>query len=259
MMGILYLVSLIGSFSIGYSALRIGFPEIQNEELNKKIGMGYLLGLIIFLPSILAIFLDLELFFFLFAIGMYGFLSTIMFIVRIYYNKEDTVELIDTKQTPIIPKKALTPEEKESENIQEGIDFSNQNTNDHTKDDFDYSNYKLQKAKELNVEDKIKKANHSTTGKNENGLFIKDSTIQNKEHQRQIFKEKQPNVINEIRQKTIGKEEKTKQTLSEKDKIISNLKKLTKKNREKSLNKKKDKNIDLDDDLETLTEIDEEF
>lgn len=271
MMNILYLISFLGSFSLGYSILRIGFPEIQKDTLTKKIGIGYITGLVILLPAIATIFLNLEIFFFLFVIGAYGFLATIMFIVRIYYNKIDDVELVEPKENNYIPKKALAPEEKEQQENDETNDnagYSYENKKLDTTDDSldNYSEYKMQKAKELNVEDKIKKANHSTTGKSEHGLFVKEANINNKKTQRQIFKEKEPNVINKLRQKTIGEETKTNeetnnenQSLTEKDKIMNKLKELAKKDNKKKLDEQINSKTNLDDDLESLNEIDEEF
>lgn len=247
----LYIISFLGSFSLGYLTARIGFPRIQEEPFNKKILIGYFFGTIIFLPSIIFIFLDFEIIFFLLVIGTFFFISTIMFIVRIYNNKEDETELIEEKTSQYIPKRALAPEEKENEEKNEERKESEINNKEN------YENFKFQKAKELGAEDKIIKINHSTTGKQENGLFIKESIsskISNKsDNKEQIFKEKEPNVINKLREKTINNISSEKEL---KEKEMQKLKELAK-NKENELKEKK-KIIDTQE-LEELTEIDEEF
>ncbi len=258
MLTTLYLIFLVGSFSIGYSLIRIGFPEVQEKSIMEKIGMGYLIGLIVFLPSILSIFFTFEKFFFLFALGSYGFIAMIMFIVRSYNKKEDLVELNKKEFFNKIPKKALTKEEQEkldnnklqttpSQNYDSPIEVIN-------------TDFKQLKAKELNVENKMNNINHSVTGENENGLFIKDST-KSKTAQRQIFKDSEPNVIDKFRKKTIGlNQDQKKEEIEKLKKLVKNidLKKIDE-NKKKQDNKNESNKNNLSIELEELNEIDDEF
>lgn len=239
MLSALYLIFLVGSFSIGYSLLRIGFPEFQEKEFKEKIGMGYLIGLIVFLPSILSVFFNVEKFFFLFAISSYAFIAIVMFIVRTYYKKEETTQLIKENYFHKIPKKALTKEELGEQNKKNKSNVAPQvQKKENEKIELDITDFKKEKAKELGVEEKLDKINHSVTGKNEGGLIIKDSTTAK---QRQIFKESQPKLISKTNENNKIEE-------------IEKLKKLAKSIKENVENKKEN-----DDDLEGLNEIDEEF
>jgi hypothetical protein len=252
MLSTLYLIFLAGSFSIGYSLLRIGFPEFQEKEITQKIGMGYLVGLIVFIPSILSIFFTVEKFFFLFALGSYGFIAMVMFLVRTYYKKEETAQLIPENTFKKIPKKALTKEEQEAGTSINTKDYYKENKT--IKPEVNFEDFKKEKAQELQVTEKINKINHSVTGKNEGGLIIKDPT-QKKQDQGQIFKDSEPNVIEQFRKKTLGLDQK------EKKEEIEKLKKLAKniniKDREK--NKEEVKKSDSSAELEELNEINEDF
>ncbi len=259
MLTILYLIFFLGSFSLGYAIIRIGFPKTQEKSFIEKIGQGYLMGLIIFLPSILSIYFELEKFFFLFAAGSIGFISIIMLIIRTYLKKEDDVNLISDSNKQFIPNKVLTKEEKEQINYNQNNSQANNNLEKgqiklYDIKHSDADDFKKEKAKELGVEEKLDKINHSVTGIKQNGLFVKDSSLNKNESQRQIFKEKEPNVINKFREKTIGfsvnqEEERKKQAMEQLKGLVKNL---NNKNEEK-------KKINQENELEELNDIDEEF
>ncbi len=113
---LLYIIILIGSFPIGYSLTRIVLPEKQGSNLQEKISYGYALGLIVFLPGIISIFIISEEVFYLFSGAMYAFLFTILLFERKKSSIIETEELVKDKKSIKIPKRALTKEEKQKKN-----------------------------------------------------------------------------------------------------------------------------------------------
>ncbi len=112
MQTIFYAYFMLGSFSLGYSLLRIGFPKIQEEDLLKKIVYSYLLGLIIFGTGLIAgETLGIEAFI-VFSLVMYFFLACAMYIARIATKQTDSAKLIKEKDKINVPQKALSKEEK---------------------------------------------------------------------------------------------------------------------------------------------------
>lgn len=249
MLLILYITSLLGSFSIGYSLLRIGFPEYQEKTSLEKIGYGYLVGIIVFIPSIISVFLTNEKFFFLFATGSFAVIFIAMLIIRTYYQKKDKAELIKKEFSRYVPKKAMTKQERER------IGKENEEKEEENTEKYDIEKFKKEKAEEFGVSEKFEKSNISTLGNKESGLFIKTSENrkasekkkkEDEKENNQIFKEKEPNVIAELRRKTIGNSEE-KKSISEKEEELKKLRELLKKKKSG------------DNELDELSELEKEL
>jgi hypothetical protein len=262
---VLYIISILGSFSIGYALLRIGFPEFQEKNLADKILYGYLIGLIISLPSIISIFFTSERFFFLFFITSIAIVFIIMQAIRVYYKKEDTAELNEKNSFGYIPKKVLTKEEKEriekDKNEKQNLEEDKPSLSE------DEDNYKEIKAKEFGASERIKKVNNSVTGNKEHGLVIKGYDPKNNQKkveannnkQEQIFKEKEPNVIGQLRSKISEKETKSEIVQSSADSEEEKRKKALESLKGLAKGLKKKKSVDEDDELESIHEIDDDF
>ena len=201
---LLYVLSLLGSCSIGYSLLRTGFPEKQDTNIVEKLGYGYALGLIVFIPGIIAMFLYSEKSFFIMAGIFYALMIAIMLVVRKSNNKKDEVELFEEKKTERIPKKAMTKEEQTA-----GTKIAI--------DDYD---------KPVEV-------------------------VSDKEIKEQLFKVKSSNVIQKLREKTIGMEKQKKD--KEKEETLKKLKGFAKQIKESSKEELKDVE---EDELERIGEED---
>ena len=109
---ILYVVILLGCVSVGYSLLRLGFPEKQSSKKIDKIAYGYLLGIIVFLPAMASIFYLGDNFFFVISGITYTILFIIFGVMRKANKKTDSVELKKEEVIHSIPKKVLTNDEK---------------------------------------------------------------------------------------------------------------------------------------------------
>ncbi|MDD3083430.1 MAG: hypothetical protein PHP82_00205 [Candidatus ainarchaeum sp.] len=112
MQALFYGIAIAGSFSIGYSLLRIILPKKQEANILEKISYSYALGLIVFLPGMILSLLIFEKFFFITASIFYAILFIIFFIIRKKFNLVDDVKLLEEKKIIYIPKKVLTKEEK---------------------------------------------------------------------------------------------------------------------------------------------------
>lgn len=111
---VIYGLSMVGSFSLGYLLLRTAFPEKQKLLGSKKLGYGYAIGTPIILVS--SIFGE-SYFFFVFAFITIS-LFTMALGKRLSFKEDDFVSLEKIKRREIVPEKALTKEEKQA--IREG-------------------------------------------------------------------------------------------------------------------------------------------
>ncbi len=166
----LYGLALLGSFSLGYSLLRLGFPEKQGLSLIQKVTYGYAIGILIFIPGFIAEFTFSKKIFFLVSSIFYAFLFAGFLAKRIYSKETDNVELVKENTKQRIPKKVLTEEEKKSS-----------------------QRYVENEVKEsqINNEKEYKK------------ITAEELKIVNSDKGEQVFKEKKPSVIESLRKKTI--------------------------------------------------------
>ena len=220
MLVVLFGASLLGSVSIGYSLLRVGFPDKQSLPITEKLAYGYGFGILTFLPAMAIAITYSEKSFFLIAGIFYLFLFTLLYAKRIYNNESDNVELIIENTHIPLPNKVLTDEEKEGKG---------------------------------SFIPKLKKEETVIPNKKENKKRITASPLRivnDKSEKEHIFKEKETNVIEKLRKKTIqiNKEDKDKQQ----QKTLSKLKGFA-----KQINKVKEKKIKDDDELEEMPDIDE--
>jgi hypothetical protein len=98
---LIYSFLILGSYSLGYGLIRIGFPLIQKRNLFEKIAIGYIGGIILFgLPFfIIDSFTLNEIYYALFSLIILLALILILFLKRTILNEED----------PLIEKEILKP------------------------------------------------------------------------------------------------------------------------------------------------------
>jgi|GEM_PF-4105698 len=92
----------VGSFSAGYSLLRIGFPQTQKRNAIEKITLGYILGIsLIGIPSVLIELYSLELDAFIaILIFTYWALYLILLVKRLAFREADPqIEIKRTKKS----------------------------------------------------------------------------------------------------------------------------------------------------------------
>jgi len=213
---IIYPLILLGSFSTGYSLLRVGFPKKQELSYLEKGAYGLIFGVITFAP---AIYVGIQIGisgFFITAILAYLLFFSILYTKRFFLHETDSVELIkETKSKERIPLSVLTNEEKE-----------------------EY----LKKDKE----------NNPTENK---PTLLKNSPNIADQPKREIFKEKEDNLVDSIQIKTKQKKDNN-ESEEEKKKILASLrifgKQISKKEEKKEI-------IKEEDELEELEEEEEEY
>lgn len=98
---LIYSFLILGSYSLGYGLIRIGFPLIQKRNLFEKIAIGYIGGIILFgLPFfIIDSFTLNEIYYALFSLIILLAIILILFLKRTILNEED----------PLIEKEILKP------------------------------------------------------------------------------------------------------------------------------------------------------
>jgi len=106
MMSLIYAFFILGSFPAGYLLLRTGFPSTQNLSGLKKIGISYLMGLIIFGSPIF--FLDFfeinENYFFATCFIFLAMAFVILYAKRITFKETDPKIIEEKKKTGEISK-----------------------------------------------------------------------------------------------------------------------------------------------------------
>jgi hypothetical protein len=205
---VFYILTLLGSSSLGYSLLRTAFPKTQSLGMMNKVLYGYALGAIVVVPAMVtALFFGATSFFLILGL-MYALLFIIFIAKRISYNENDGVKLKKEEKVEVaIPRRILTKEEKEGRSniIKKPI-----------------------KAKQI----------------------IRNTPVAQIKIKEQIFKEKQPNVIAELREKTTKIEKEKK--LSDKEEALKKMKSFAKQIDKKK--KKKNSNEINEDELSNLGE-----
>jgi len=115
---VFYLLALVGSFSLGYGILRTGFPRMQEAGKIKKIGYGYGLGAIVFVPGIVAASTFGDKGFFLVSGVVFACLFGVMLVKRVAGKEKDASPLVKEEKTKIeLPRKVLTDEEKSGNEV----------------------------------------------------------------------------------------------------------------------------------------------
>jgi len=149
MMSLIYAFFILGSFPAGYLLLRTGFPFAQNLSGLKKMGISYIIGLIIFgAPILLLNFFGInENYFFAVCFVFLTMAFVILYAKRIIFKEKDPQIIIEEK--------------KKASNISKKI-----------------------------IEEPIGRKKISF----EQGLMIK-STTDNAETKKQVFKEKEDNIL----------------------------------------------------------------
>ena len=200
----LFALALVGSCSVGYSLLRLIYPEKQDAGFGEKIGYSYGMGLLVFLPGIISVAMLGEKLFFIVSGIVYVILFIAFYIKRKQSGLEDNVELVANNKKTFIPRKVLTDEEKADKEQYNSVSKNN-----------------------VQVDNRLSQ-----------------KTIDSVKVKEQLFKEKQPNVIAKLREKTLNIETQKKE--EDREKTLAKLKSL-----ERSITKKK---IGETDELEEINE-----
>jgi len=111
MQELVYLTHFLGSFSLGYFLMRLAFPDAQQFGIEKKLGMGLLIGVIVSFPGFLAAIIFQKDYFYALTFVIFILLIISFFIKRKMYFEEDLAPLIEEKRKIELPKKVLTKEE----------------------------------------------------------------------------------------------------------------------------------------------------
>jgi hypothetical protein len=208
MFEIVYGFFLLGSFSLGYSLLRIGFPQTQKAEYTKKVLYGYIMGILIFgIPIATIYIMNLEeYYFFLASIVVYILVSAVLFTKRISLKETDPEIIKDKKRKIQIPERAMEkPKPKEKK-----MGF-------------------------------------------EHGLMVNARPAEIK---KQVFKEKDNNILKALQSKTREMENKNKE--KEKNEALERLRKEALQIKEKTEKQTKKKKNELEE-AESMDEVEEEL
>lgn len=213
MQSFFYAYFMLGSFSLGYSLLRIGFPKKQGAELIEKIVYSYLLGLIIFGTGLIAgeVF-GLEAFI-IFSLLMYFFLICIMFVARTATRQNDSIELIKEKRKIKVPQKALTKEEIAKNKKEEKEEILKQKEKDEKKET---TKGEFFKVKESNVIAELRK---KTIKIDENDKKSEKENMLKKlrEYAKDITKKKKKNDLTEEAENELMKKDISEQAEEEEE------------------------------------------
>ncbi|MCX6800793.1 MAG: hypothetical protein NTZ73_01240 [Candidatus Diapherotrites archaeon] len=109
---LVYLVSITGSFSIGYSVLRIGWPKTQDNSAMEKICYGFALGLpIVAISAAVSFNFGIKYFFFMFG-SLYALFVAVALTRRLSFGEKDSAKLQKKKRIETIPEKILSSDQK---------------------------------------------------------------------------------------------------------------------------------------------------
>ncbi|MFA5126360.1 MAG: hypothetical protein WC462_05160 [archaeon] len=215
MMSLIYVFFILGSFPIGYLLLRTGFPLAQNLSGLKKIGISYLIGLIIFgTPIFFLNFFEInENYFFAVCFVFLTMAFIILYAKRITFKETDPKIIEEKKNIKGIPK--ITGGTKEE---QKKIVF-------------------------------------------EQGLMVKSNKREG-ETKKQVFKEKEDNILKVIERKTKEIESETrekekKEALKKLRNFAQQVKSSDSRKKKTELDKANEMNEIEEDLLNNLEEIDE--
>jgi hypothetical protein len=172
MIELIYGFYVIGSFSLGYSLLRTVFPQTQKQGVINKLIYGYLIGVMVVIPSAaLTWFFQLGLTgFFLLSAGIYFAFLLLFWIKRKSFNEKDQIEWKKEKKKEEIPKRIL----KEDEQVKKS-------------------------GKRMDFEHGLMV---KTTGKEQTKQGTGSPKTVLQEKQKQVYKEKEDNIITALEKKT---------------------------------------------------------
>ena len=224
----LYALALVGSCSVGYSLLRLIYPEKQSASIGEKIGYSYGIGLIVFLPGIISIVMLGDKLFFIGSGAVYLVLFIAFYAKRKASGLADNEELVVQKTKRFIPTRVLTDEEKASQKQEQTNNYAN---NTPTPKDLNKTSNNKTSNNNISNNDNT---NHRKTN------FGELKVVNSGEIKEQLFKEKQPNVIAKLREKTLNVETQKKE--DERKASLARLKELAKQVNKKNITEKK--NVD---------------
>lgn len=176
---------ILGGFSTGYSLLRTGFPNALNWDLTRKLIPSFIIGAIVFgLPALITQGFGISSnYYFLICLIVFALIGILLYAKRVTYNETDPLIEKQSKRRTAIPEKVLTKEERERKGIGEAQGKAH---------DF------------------------------EHGLLVKTvKVVKPEDVKKQVFKEKNTNVIRDIDKKT--KELENREKEKQKNEILKKL------------------------------------
>lgn len=109
---VVYLASVAGSLSIGYSVIRIGWPETQGFTATEKISYGFMAGLPIAVISVIvAGGFGAKYFFFMFG-ALYALFAAVALAKRVSFSEKDSAPVARKKRRERVPEKILAGDKK---------------------------------------------------------------------------------------------------------------------------------------------------
>jgi predicted membrane protein len=155
-MDLLQMYYIFGSFSLGYGLLRVGFPASQNYTGEKKLIIGFIIGVLIFWIALIAnIAMQTENFYVL-AILITATIFILFYAKRRVFSETDP-EIIVERKTRIVEDQVI--QQMDAKETKPRITF-------------------------------------------EDGLMVKGKSVQETKTKKQVFKEKEGNILNTLQDKT---------------------------------------------------------
>ncbi len=194
---LIYVIFLLGSYSIGYGLIRAGFPKVQKRKFIEKIALGYFGGLILFASP---------------------FLITTMFNLKdTYYPLVCLIIFFILLLTLILKRTILNESEELTKAEQIELDKLNPSSKNYSKP-VNYDEL-IKATKEIN-EEEIQSIDAKSASKNkisfDQGLMVKS-----RKREGQVFKEENKNIISQVNNET-KKLEKT-QSEEQKNSMLAKL------------------------------------
>ena len=224
---LIYILLLLGSYSIGYGLVKAGFPQIQKRNFIDKIAFGYIGGIILFGTPFLitSAFKLLDIYYFLVCLVVYFLLMLILILKKTMLN--ETEEVLKEEQAEI-----------------DRYNTSNKNSTQM----FNYSNL---------VKDTTKKEENPILNNQTNSsriIFNEGLMVKTRKNEGQVFKEENKNNISQLRAE--NKEFKQNENEQQKDSMLEKLRAYAQEiNNSKKEEKTKSKTQEEEEDLESEEEL----
>jgi len=172
---LIYIILLLGSYSIGYGLVRIGFPLVQKRNFIEKIAFGYIGGIILFgIPFLITSAFNLmDTYYILVCLIVYFILFLILLLKRTFLNETDELTLEEQLEKTKL-------EELNKKDYKNPVNYAD--LVKETKNDEPLILKNTAPAHHINFDQ---------------GLMVKSRT-----NEGQVFKEENKNIMNQIRSNT---------------------------------------------------------
>jgi hypothetical protein len=225
---LIFIILLLGSYSIGYGLVKAGFPQIQKRNFIEKMAYGYIGGLIIFGTPFLitSAFKLLDIYYFLVCLIVYFSLTLILILKKILLNETE---------------EPLKEEQTENSNYY--------NSNKDSQQMFNQPNL----IKNEN-EEKNRVLTNSQMNPN-NIIFNEGLMVKTRRKEEQVFKEENKDNISQLKKenKEFGENENNEQKNSMLEKLRAYAQEINNSKKEKEI--KKNRTQEEEEDLESEEEL----